>query len=774
MIRNNESQRTITNSGPSSGFDGNIEIDENGDTVLGGVGKVLLSPDDLTPTQNDQIASKLYVDAEISSVVAAIPPDVIGITSLNPTGTNTNSQSVTAEGAAVDIFCTGTGLSINGDDVLKRVTFDVSGLNTATSLKVNKAGDTMTGPLIIPSGSGGAPGIGFRFEQNTGIAKLATGQIDFVTMGTSRCTVDNLGLSLPGGVTANNGFSTTGNIIVGGTVDGVDVSTLPGLIGTAQTTANNALPKIGGVLGSNLDMANYDLVNVDSISTDTIAASTGTTVQVVSNLNMNSKSISGIGSITNGLGLQPLRVDFVTSNLATLGNVFAAGIGQFGAIAPAAGTSISMGGSLNFGLNNITGISSITNGLGSFPLDINFGASNLITSGLVDGVDISARDAVLTSTTTTALNALPTSGGTMTGDIITSGLVDGVDISARDAVLTSTTTTANNALPKINPILGSNLNANLFGITNIASISKGIDEDISFADSNILMNTGEIKCDKFSSTTNSLMTFNNNVSMNSNSISGVGSITNGQGATPLNLNFGASNLVTSGLVDGVDISARDAVLTSTTTTAINALPKAGGTMTGAVVVVNGSLAVPSINFTNSATTGIYSPVAGSLSLVNAGTARITTTTTGATHTGISDIASLTGCGYSVIYANAAAFPPLFTNNALVSSGVTQTAITLTAGKLIRLYKIGITSAYMFRIVFTATVNREQINGYIPEFTNFGLSTAILGINTNDTGRFWKYSPDFDGLFYISANSGFQNGTTYDIIGSMIMTQDFDV
>ena len=38
------------------------------------------------------------------------------------------------------------------------------------------------------------------------------------------------------------------------------------------------------------------------------------------------------------------------------------------------------------------------------------------------------------------------------------------------------------------------------------------------------------------------------------------------------------------LVDGVDISARDAVLTSTTTTAGAALPKAGGTITGTVTV----------------------------------------------------------------------------------------------------------------------------------------------------------------------------------------------
>ena len=40
------------------------------------------------------------------------------------------------------------------------------------------------------------------------------------------------------------------------------------------------------------------------------------------------------------------------------------------------------------------------------------------------------------------------------------------------------------------------------------------------------------------------------------------------------------NIAVSGTVDGVDIAARDGVLTSTTTTAGAALPKAGGTMTG--------------------------------------------------------------------------------------------------------------------------------------------------------------------------------------------------
>ena len=87
---------------------------------------------------------------------------------------------------------------------------------------------------------------------------------------------------------------------------------------------------------------------------------------------------------------------------------------------------------------------------------------NLTIGGTVDGVDIAARDAVLTSTTTTANAALPKAGGTMTGNLVLSSAnitmsgtetVDGVDISARDAVLTSTTTTATNAETTANAAL---------------------------------------------------------------------------------------------------------------------------------------------------------------------------------------------------------------------------------------------------------------------------------------------------------------------------------
>ena len=82
---------------------------------------------------------------------------------------------------------------------------------------------------------------------------------------------------------------------------------------------------------------------------------------------------------------------------------------------------------------------------------------NLTLGGTVDGVDIAARDAVLTSTTTTANAALPKTGGAMTGAITTNSTFDGVDVGARDAVLTSTTTTANAALPKAGGTMTGNI-----------------------------------------------------------------------------------------------------------------------------------------------------------------------------------------------------------------------------------------------------------------------------------------------------------------------------
>mgnify|MGYP003641540551 CR=1 FL=1 len=73
--------------------------------------------------------------------------------------------------------------------------------------------------------------------------------------------------------------------------------------------------------------------------------------------------------------------------------------------------------------------------------------------------------------------------------------------------------------------------------------------------------------------------------------------------TSLDINGAADisgNLVIGGTVDGIDIATRDAILTSTTTTAGAALPKAGGTMSGAIAMGN-----QNITGANNITAGVH-------------------------------------------------------------------------------------------------------------------------------------------------------------------------
>jgi len=280
---------------------------------------------------------------------------------------------------------------------------------------------------------------------------------------------------------------------------------------------------------------------------------------------------------------------------------------------------------------------------------------NIVVSGTVDGVDIAARDAVLTSTTTTAGAALPKAGGTMTGtltiaggssgadlyinntsptlgftdsnsfsdasdmyivragstgdlqfqffddsantttttfqidetgnatfagNISVTGTVDGVDIAARDAVLTSTTTTAGAALPKAGGTMTGNLAVPNLSVTSTNWLGFGdYGERIS------------------GSNGNSSLTFYTDATL-------ALTLDSLQNAT-----F-AGNITVGGTVDGVDIAARDAVLTSTTTTAGAALPKAGGTMTGDIFINGGSTTERNVRIQNTANV-LYAGVEGS-------------------------------------------------------------------------------------------------------------------------------------------------------------------
>ena len=76
-------------------------------------------------------------------------------------------------------------------------------------------------------------------------------------------------------------------------------------------------------------------------------------------------------------------------------------------------------------------------------------AGSYLTDGSVTAAKLAADTATQAELDAVAAAALPLAGGTMTGNLVMgTNLVDGVDISERDAILTSTTTTAGAALPK--------------------------------------------------------------------------------------------------------------------------------------------------------------------------------------------------------------------------------------------------------------------------------------------------------------------------------------
>ena len=114
-----------------------------------------------------------------------------------------------------------------------------------------------------------------------------------------------------------------------------------------------------------------------------------------------------------------------------------------------------------------TGTSSSTVALGDhthayLPLAGGTLTGNLITTGLIDTRDVAA-DGVL------ATNAMPKSGGAFTGAITTNSTIDTVDIAVRDAILTSTTTTAGAALPKAGGTMTGTLTVNAAAVFNESS-----------------------------------------------------------------------------------------------------------------------------------------------------------------------------------------------------------------------------------------------------------------------------------------------------------------
>ena len=90
--------------------------------------------------------------------------------------------------------------STTGDDGTSGTTptyFDDGNLDEANLGLVKRAGDTLTGPLLVDDGSGAAsPALSFDGDSDTGIFRSAANTMGFSTAGTQRVGISNAGLDM--------------------------------------------------------------------------------------------------------------------------------------------------------------------------------------------------------------------------------------------------------------------------------------------------------------------------------------------------------------------------------------------------------------------------------------------------------------------------------------------------------------------------------------------------------------------------------------------------
>jgi hypothetical protein len=101
-------------------------------------------------------------------------------------------------------------------------------------------------------------------------------------------------------------------------------------------------------------------------------------------------------------------------------------------------------------------------------------SGNIVAGGTVDGVDIAARDGVLTTTTTTANAALPKAGGAMTGAITTNSTFDGRDVATDGTKLDGIEASADVTDTANVTAAGALMDSELTAIASVKALNQGV------------------------------------------------------------------------------------------------------------------------------------------------------------------------------------------------------------------------------------------------------------------------------------------------------------
>ena len=239
----------------------------------------------------------------------------------------------------------------------------------------------------------------------------------------------------------NGNADISGNLVIAGTVDGVDISGLPTSFAPVNAQANVAptSTQVKTALNANLGTVTFgdsnDQINFPGnitvtgvttmsggtvVNTTTNTAIKDTTIVLNTGIGDSAPNAADIGLIFDRgnlgntfMGWDESEDEFIFTKTSTEGSAD---------VSAAAGGGIAIANEAAY----------LAVKAGSFEA-----VGNILVGGTVDGVDISARDSVLSSTTTTAGAALPKAGGTMSG-VLTMTQNNGIPINITGANSTYT------------------------------------------------------------------------------------------------------------------------------------------------------------------------------------------------------------------------------------------------------------------------------------------------------------------------------------------------
>jgi len=410
-------------------------------------GKSFLDEDNMASNSATGIASqqsiKAYVDSQVTAQDLDFQGDSGGALSID-----LDSESLTiAGGTGLATVGSGNTITVNIDSTVTTLT----GSQTLTNKSLTAP--TLTGTAVVASLDISGD-IDVDGTTNLDVVDI-DGAVDMATTLTVAGNVDfNGNLDVDGvletdNLTINGSQGTDGQVLTS-TGSGVGWEAVVGGSPSITDYSNGSVKVFTIYQGGNMDINGDPTFSQDvTFSNDIFANGYLRTTDIRTHSNNNIEidpNGSGVvifkGNSTKGAGQFKLNCENNSHGITIKGPPHSAGAsytltlpnndGNANQFLQTNGSGVltwaaASGGSSTPSINDLgTGTNALTiysNAQAAFASDLQVTGAIYVT-GTVDGVDIAARNTILTSTTTTANAALPKAGGTMTGNLTVNAVVD--------------------------------------------------------------------------------------------------------------------------------------------------------------------------------------------------------------------------------------------------------------------------------------------------------------------------------------------------------------